>query len=174
MAAAAQAMGIDRLTVIDTGLDPLTTSRGQWGGGQLGGGQLGGGQWSGGRWGGGQPGGGRCDTGQWDDGGNALSLGRGLVVCDERNLETNARLTAAGIQVIPVPASELASGRGGPRCMSCAVTRDPAAQPSQPAGPRTLEGRATRPDLAVFPRRMPAVSDPHGLGADTQELVQIQ
>jgi arginine deiminase len=153
MAAAAQAMGIDRLTVIDTGLDPLTTSRGQWGGGQ--------------------PGGGRCDTGQWDDGGNALSLGRGLVVCDERNLETNARLTAAGIQVIPVPASELASGRGGPRCMSCAVTRDPAAQPSQPAGPRTLEGRATRPDLAVFPRRMPAVSNPHGLGADTQELVQI-
>ena len=177
MAAAAQAMGIDRLTVIDTGLDPLTTSHGQWGGGQWGGGQLGGqlggGQWSGGRWGGGQPGGGRGDTGQWDDGGNALSLGRGLVICDERNLETNARLTAAGVQVIPVPASELASGRGGPRCMSCAVTRDPAAQPAQPAGSRMLEGRATRPDLAPFPRGVPAVSNPHGLGAETQELVQI-
>ena len=34
MAAAAQAMGIDRLTVIDTGLDPLTGPRGQWDGRQ--------------------------------------------------------------------------------------------------------------------------------------------
>ena len=149
MAAAAQAMGVDRLTVIDTGLDPLTAPRGQWDGGQR-------------------------DGGQWDDGGNALSLGRGLVVCDERNLETNARLTAAGVEVIPVPASELGSGRGGPRCMSCAVTRDPAAEPPQPAGPGTPGARVTRPDLAPFPRSAPAVSNPHGLGAGTQQLVQAQ
>ncbi len=71
LAAAAQAMGIDRLTVIDTGLDPLTAPRRQ-----------------------GRP-------GHWDDGGNALSLGRGMVICDERNVETNARLAAAGIQVHP-------------------------------------------------------------------------
>jgi arginine deiminase len=149
MAAAARATGVDRLTVIDTGLDPLTSPRGQWDGAQR-------------------------DGSQWDDGGNALSLGRGLAVCDERNLETNARLTAAGVEVIPVPASELGSGRGGPRCMSCAVTRDPAAEPAQPAGPGTPSARITRPDLAPFPRSAPAVSNPHGLGADTQQLVQAQ
>ena len=149
MAAAAQATGVDQLTVIDTGLDPLTSPHGQWDGV-------------------------RRDGSQWDDGGNALSLGRGLAVCDERNLETNARLTAAGVEVIPVPASELGSGRGGPRCMSCAVTRDPAAEPAQPAGPGTPPARVTRPDLAPFPRSAPAVSNPHGLGADTQQLVQAQ
>jgi len=149
MAAAAQATGVDRLTVIDTGLDPLTSPRGSWDGAQR-------------------------DGSQWDDGGNALSLGRGLAVCDERNLETNARLTAAGVEVIPVPASELGSGRGGPRCMSCAVTRDPATEPAQPAGSRTPPARVTRPDLAPFPRSAPAVSSPHGLGADTQQLVQAQ
>jgi arginine deiminase len=149
MAAAAQATGVDRLTVIDTGLDPLISPHGQWDGAQR-------------------------DGSQWDDGGNALSLGRGLAVCDERNLDTNARLTAAGVEVILVPASELGSGRGGPRCMSCAVTRDPAAEPAQPAGSRTPPARVTRPDLAPFPRSAPAVSNPHGLGADTQQLVQAQ
>jgi arginine deiminase len=149
MAAAAQAMGVDQLTVIDTGRDPLTSPRGQWDGAQR-------------------------DGSQWDDGGNALSLGRGIAVCDERNLETNARLTAAGVEVIPVPASELGSGRGGPRCMSCAVTRDPAAEPDQPAGSSTPAARVTGPDLAPFPRSAPAVSNPHGLGADTQQLVQAQ
>jgi arginine deiminase len=159
MAAAAQAMGIDRLTLVDTGLDPLTAPRSPWGGGQ--------------------PEGGRCAGNQWDDGGNALSLGRGLAVCDERNVETNARLTAAGVQVIPVPASELGSLRGGPRCMSCAVTRDPAAEPARPAGSGTQAGAATRPDLAPLPRSAPAVSNPHGLAAqaqpaETQLLVEAQ
>ncbi len=144
MAAAAQAMGIERLTVIDTGLDPVTSPRG------------------------------RGDGGQWDDGGNALSLGRGLAVCDERNVETNARLTAAGVQVIPVPANELGSGRGGPRCLSCAVTRDPAAEPGRPAGSRPPAGQATHPDLAPFPRSAPALSNPHGLGAETEQLVEAR
>ncbi|HEY8044979.1 MAG TPA: arginine deiminase family protein [Streptosporangiaceae bacterium] len=159
MAAAAQAMGIDRLTLVGTGLDPLTAPRGPWGGGQ--------------------PEGGRGAGSQWDDGGNALSLGRGLAVCDERNVETNARLSAAGVQVIPVTASELGSLRGGPRCMSCAVTRDPAAEPARPAGSGTPPGAATRPDLAPLPRSVPAVSNPHGLDAQaqragTQLLVEAQ
>src|SRR6202042_1104248 len=66
---------------------------------------------------------------QWDDGGNALAIDRRVVVCHERNVETNARLEAAGVQVILVPASELGSARGGPRCMTCPVARDPAASP---------------------------------------------
>ncbi len=90
--AAAQAMGIEQLKVIETGLDPVTAH-------------------------------GR----QWDDGGNALAIDRRLVVCHERNVETNARLEAAGIRVIPVPASELGTRRGGPRCLTCPVARDPAA-----------------------------------------------
>jgi arginine deiminase len=96
--AAAQAMGIDRLKVIDTGLDPLAAHRRQW-----------------------------------DDGGNALAIDRGVVVCHERNVETNARLEAAGVQVIRVPASELGSHRGGPRCMTVPVTREPAASPDADA-----------------------------------------
>jgi arginine deiminase len=64
---------------------------------------------------------------QWDDGGNALAIDRRLMVCYERNVETNARLEAAGVEVVRVPGSELGSARGGPRAMSCAVSRDPIA-----------------------------------------------
>jgi arginine deiminase len=62
---------------------------------------------------------------QWDDGNNTLAIGPGLVVAYERNTETNERLEAAGIEVVPIAGSELGSGRGGPRCMSCPVLRDP-------------------------------------------------
>jgi arginine deiminase len=62
---------------------------------------------------------------QWDDGNNTLALAPRLCVAYERNLETNIRLERAGIQVIRVPGSELGSGRGGPRCMSCPLVRDP-------------------------------------------------
>jgi arginine deiminase len=89
--AAAQAMGIERLRLIDTGLDPVSGQRGQW-----------------------------------DDGSNALALGRRLAVCHERNTETITRLEGAGVRVIRVPGSELGSSRGGPRCMSCPIGRDPA------------------------------------------------
>jgi len=88
--AAAAAMGIDRLRVIDTGLDPVTAEREQW-----------------------------------DDGNNTLALAPGVVVAYERNTETNARLTDAGIEVLPIAAAELGTGRGGPRCMSCPAARDP-------------------------------------------------
>jgi len=44
-------------------------------------------------------------------------------VAYERNFETNARLEEAGIHVVPIAGSELGSGRGGPRCMSCPVHR---------------------------------------------------
>ena len=88
--AAAEAMGIEKLRVIDTGLDPVTAEREQW-----------------------------------DDGNNTLAVAPGVVVGYERNVETNARLAEAGIEVLAIAGSELGSGRGGPRCMSCPIARDP-------------------------------------------------
>lgn len=78
----------------------------------------------------------RIDTGldpvtaereQWDDGNNTLALAPRVAVAYERNEGTNARLEEEGIEVIRIAGSELGSGRGGPRCMSCPVSRDPAA-----------------------------------------------
>ncbi|HEY9376770.1 MAG TPA: arginine deiminase [Jiangellaceae bacterium] len=89
LVAAAKAMGVDTVRVIDTGLDPVTAEREQW-----------------------------------DDGNNTLAIGPRLAIAYERNTETNARLEQAGIEVIRVAGSELGSGRGGPRCMSCPVSRD--------------------------------------------------
>ncbi len=120
--AAAQAMGVERLKLIETGLDPLAAPRQQW-----------------------------------DDGGNALAVDRGVVVCHERNVETNARLEAAGIEVVRVPAGELGSRRGGPRCMVCPVTREPAA--SADAGLAAEPDTAVQSDLAGLPE---AVTQPHG------------
>jgi arginine deiminase len=62
---------------------------------------------------------------QWDDGNNTLAIGPGLVVAYERNVTTNAALERAGVEVVRIAGSELGSGRGGPRCMSCPVLRDP-------------------------------------------------
>lgn len=64
---------------------------------------------------------------QWDDGNNTLALAPGVVVAYERNAETNARLADAGIEVLAIAGSELGSGRGGPRCMSCPIARHPLA-----------------------------------------------
>jgi arginine deiminase len=88
--AAGAAMGIDRLRLIETGLDPVTAEREQW-----------------------------------DDGNNTLALAPRLAVAYERNTVTNAALESAGIEVVRIAGSELGSGRGGPRCMSCPVSRDP-------------------------------------------------
>ena len=62
---------------------------------------------------------------QWDDGNNTLAIEPKVAVAYERNVETNNRLAAAGIEVIPIAGSELGTGRGGPRCMSCPIARDP-------------------------------------------------
>jgi arginine deiminase len=63
---------------------------------------------------------------QWDDGNNTLAIAPRLAVAYERNVETNERLEDAGIEVVAIAGSELGSGRGGPRCMSCPVARDSA------------------------------------------------
>jgi arginine deiminase len=61
---------------------------------------------------------------QWDDGNNTLALAPGVAVAYERNEVTNARLAEAGIELVTIAGSELGTGRGGPRCMSCPIRRD--------------------------------------------------
>ncbi|MBT8212783.1 MAG: arginine deiminase [Acidimicrobiia bacterium] len=62
---------------------------------------------------------------QWDDGNNTLAVAPGVVVAYQRNQETNRRLRDAGIEVLELDSSELCRGRGGSRCMTQPLMRDP-------------------------------------------------
>ena len=61
---------------------------------------------------------------QWDDGNNFLAVEPGVVLGYECNTTTNHYLEEHGITVLPVVGSELGRGRGGPRCMSCPISRE--------------------------------------------------
>jgi arginine deiminase len=143
--AAARAMGIERLRVIDTGTDPANS---------------------------GDPS---------EDAGNVLAIGRRVAVSHERNDRANSRLADAGVRVIQVPSSELASMRGGPRCMACPVSREPSAQadaasPDAPRGvPRplfreTIMLAATEAPTGLLPRRPDAAEDERPNEGRNEEL----
>lgn len=70
------------------------------------------------------------DREQWNDGANTLAIAPGEVIVYQRNHVTNKLLSQHGINVHAIPSSELSRGRGGPRCMSMPLERDPLPTPT--------------------------------------------
>jgi|SRR5690242_7752393 hypothetical protein len=73
-------------------------------------------------------------------------------------VDTNARLEAAGVEVIRVPGSELGWARGGPRAMSCAVSRESLTVAAKP-------GAAALTVAVVADAAAPAVASLRGAAA---------
>ena len=84
---------------------------------------------------------------QWTDGANAFALAPGILLCYDRNERTAEQLAAHGYEIvmdddlllgrtelelwtskkyaIQLSATELSRARGGPRCMTMPLVRDP-------------------------------------------------
>jgi arginine deiminase len=62
---------------------------------------------------------------RWDDAHNVLALRPGTVIAYESNEHVNGYLSHAGIEVVPIPGAELRRARGGPRCLTCPIRRQP-------------------------------------------------
>ncbi|HIT32940.1 MAG TPA: arginine deiminase [Candidatus Enterenecus stercoripullorum] len=62
---------------------------------------------------------------QWNDGSNTFCIAPGKVIAYSRNYVTNRAMEDAGVEVLTIPSSELSRGRGGPRCMTMPLVREP-------------------------------------------------
>ncbi len=67
---------------------------------------------------------------QWTLAANTLALRPGCVVTYAHNARTNEALAAAGVEILTVPGEELSHGHGGPRCLTCPISRDAVPVPS--------------------------------------------